>query len=107
MEEKYVGVDAFIDPESVERIAMNYTFGQQRAVFAEECAEAIQAVCKLERDQSPEKYSKAMAALISEVADVLIMAQQMRFFLGKEKVDDEIRRKVERQLRRIRGEEND
>ena len=68
MEEKYVGVDAFIDPESVERIAMNYTFGQQRAVFAEECAEAIQAVCKLERDQSPEKYSKAMAALLTFVA---------------------------------------
>lgn len=107
MNEKNSGFDVHIDPESVERIAMNYTFGQQRAVFVEECAEAIQAVCKLDRAQSPEKYSRAMAALISEVADVLIMAQQMRFFLGKEKVDDEIRRKVERQLRRIRGEENE
>lgn len=95
--------------DKIRTIAANHTFGQQRAVFAEKCAEAIQAVCKLERaaDQSAEKYAETMTTLTSEVADVLIMAEQMRFFLGAEKVDEEIRKKVESQFHKIRGDEDE
>lgn len=88
----------------IEQIAMNYTFAQQRNVFAEECAEAIQAAMKLSRAGTAEDFTRATDALISEVADVLIMAQQMRFFLGAERVDKEIEFKVERQLKRIEEE---
>lgn len=93
--------------EKLERIIASYTFGQQRAIFVEECAEAIKAVCKVERaaDSSAEVYAEKMIDLISEVADVLIMAQQMRLYLGAEKVDSEIQRKLERQLKRIREEQ--
>jgi NTP pyrophosphatase (non-canonical NTP hydrolase) len=94
--------------DKLERITANYTFGQQRAIFVEECAEAIKAVCKVERaaDSSAEVYAEKMSDLISEVADVLIMAQQMRLYLGKDKVDAEIQRKLDRQLQRIRAEVN-
>ncbi len=94
--------------EKLERITANYTFGQQRAIFVEECAEAIKAVCKVERaaDSSAEVYAEKMSDLISEVADVLIMAQQMKMYLGKDKVDAEIQRKLDRQLQRIRAEVN-
>lgn len=46
--------------DKIRTIAANHTFGQQRTVFAEKCAEAIQVVCKLERaaDQSAEKYGR-------------------------------------------------
>ena len=93
--------------DKLERITASYTFGQQRAIFVEECAEAIKAVCKVERaaDSSAEVYAEKMIDLISEVADVLIMAQQMRLYLGAEKVDAEIQRKLERQLKRIREEQ--
>ncbi|MDO4864031.1 MAG: hypothetical protein Q4A05_07665 [Ruminococcus sp.] len=93
--------------DKLERITANYTFGQQRQVFAEECAEAIKAVCKVERaaDSSAEVYAEKMSDLISEVADVLIMAQQIRMYLGAEKVDAEIQRKLDRQLERIREEQ--
>lgn len=64
--------------DKLERITANYTFGQQRAIFVEECAEAIKAVC---------------------------MAQQMRLYLGAEKVDSEIQRKLDRQIQRIREEQ--
>ena len=94
--------------DKLERITANYTFGQQRAIFVEECAEAIKAVCKVERaaDSSAEVYAEKMSDLISEVADVLIMAQQMKMYLGKDKVDAEIQCKLDRQLQRIRAEVN-
>ncbi len=93
--------------DKLERITANYTFGQQRAIFVEECAEAIKAVCKVERaaDSSAEVYAEKMSDLISEVADVLIMAQQMKMYLGTEKVDAEIQRKLDRQIQRIKEEQ--
>lgn len=93
--------------DKIEQIAAHYTFGQQRAIFVEECAEAIKAVCKVERaaDRSAEIYAEKMIDLISEVADVLIMAEQMRLYLGREKVDAEIQRKLDRQIQRIREEQ--
>lgn len=91
--------------DKIQQIAMNYTFEQQRSVFAEECAEAIQAVCKLRRASNTEDYLAKLDALAGEVADVLIMAQQMRFFLGENKVDKEIEFKLNRQLERIRKEQ--
>lgn len=92
--------------DKLERITANYTFGQQRAIFVEECAEAIKAVCKVERaaDSSLEAYADKISDLISEVADVLIMAQQMKMYLGTEKVDAEIQRKLDRQIQRIKEE---
>lgn len=95
--------------EKLERITASYTFGQQRAIFVEECAEAIKAVCKVERaaDSSLEVYAEKISDLIGEVADVLIMAEQMRLYLGKDEVDAEIQRKLDRQLQRIRAEQED
>lgn len=92
--------------DKLERITTNYTFGQQRAIFVEECAEAIKAVCKVERaaNSSLESYADKISDLIGEVADVLIMSQQMRLYLGAEKVDSEIQRKLDRQLERIKEE---
>lgn len=95
--------------DMIDQIISRYTFGQQRAIFVEECAEAIQASCKLERasNSSPEEYEQRRKALISEIADVIIMAEQMRIYLGRDQVDAEIQKKIERQLDRIRAERND
>lgn len=94
--------------DKIEQIMTHYTFAQQRQVFAEECAEAIQAAMKLSRAETVADYEKAAASLDSEVADVLIIAQQMRMYLGAEKVDSEIQRKLDRQLQRIKeGRDNE
>ena len=88
--------------DKIQQIAMNYTFEQQRSVFAEECAEAIQAAMKVSRSEnSAEAIKQALDNLASEVADVIIMAQQMRFFLGAGKVDKKIEYKLDRPLERI------
>lgn len=85
-------------------IVRNYTFGQQREIFVEECAEAIQAAQKCKRANSVENYSEALDHLREEVADVLIMAEQMRYYLGEEKTDAIIKEKLERQIKRINEE---
>lgn len=94
------GLDA-----KIQQIVMNYTFEQQRSVFAEECAEAIQAAMKVSRSEnSAEAIKQALDNLASEVADVIIMAQEMRIYLGRDKVDNEIEFKLDRQIERIREE---
>lgn len=81
-------------------IMSNHTFFEQCEVFVEECAEAIQAVQKCKRALSGSEYLKSTEHLREEVADVLIMASQMRFFLGPDKVDKIITAKLKRQIKR-------
>lgn len=81
-----------------------HSFAEQREMFVEECAEAIQAVQKCKRDVSGDEYLKAVEHLREEVADVLIMAEQMRLFLGADKVDEIITAKLTRQIKRDKGD---
>lgn len=81
-----------------------HAFAEQREIFVEECAEAIQAVQKCKRDVNSDDYLKAVEHLREEVADVLIMAEQMRLFLGSDKVDEIITAKLTRQIKRDKGD---
>lgn len=84
-------------------IATHYGYTAQREQFIEECAEAVLAAQKCKRHGSKENFE----ALESEVADVLIMAMQMRLLMSTTAVDNIIEQKIERQLERIRKEQND
>lgn len=81
-----------------------HAFAEQREMFVEECAEAIQAAQKCKRDVDGDEYLKAVEHLREEVADVLIMAEQMRLFLGSDKVDEIITAKLTRQINRDKGD---
>lgn len=89
--------------EMMNKIVSTYSFEHQREIFVEECAEAVQAVQKLKRSDV-EDVPDRLQELCSEVADVLIMAEQMRMYLGADMVDMEIDRKLDRQLKRIQEE---
>lgn len=84
---------------AIEQITSHYTYDHQRDVAVEECAEFIQAVCKCKRGKKG-----AFENLKEEVADVLIMAEQMRQYIGAETVDKIINAKLQRQLNRIMAE---
>ena len=56
--------------------------------------------CDPRRSCSAERF----ANLVEEVADVLIMAQQMRCLISPERIDRIIDEKLNRQLRRIESE---
>ena len=84
----------------LERIAYHYGYDAQREQFIEECAEAILAAQKCKRHGSKDNFEE----LCGEVADVLIMAQQMRLLMSTTLIDRIVNEKLERQLGRIENE---
>lgn len=81
-----------------------YGAEKQRRQLVEECAELIQAVCKLHREYTPHSYYN----FIEELADVEIMVEQMKQILptaDRDRLGEIETAKINRQLRRIaRGE---
>ena len=90
--------------DMIKIIMSNYAYEQQREIFVEECAEAIQAVQKCKRKTHRMEAVAAHENLKEEVADVLIMAEQMRQFIGEKEIDKIIDAKLHRQIERIKEE---
>lgn len=88
------------DDIRIELIASHYGFTSQADMLSEESAEYMVALNKLRRGK-PEAYEN----IKEEVADVLIMARQLRFLLGYENIDKIIEEKLNRQMRRISDEQ--
>lgn len=87
----------------LKKIAVHYGYDAQREQFIEECAEAILAAQKCKRHGSKDNFE----ALCGEVADVLIMAQQIRLIMGAKVIDEIIDKKLNRQLGRIAHEDSE
>lgn len=90
--------------DMIKIIMSNYAYEQQREIFVEECAEAIQAVQKCKRKTHRMEAVAAHENLKEEVADVLIMAEQMRQYIGEKEIDKIIDAKLHRQIERIKAE---
>lgn len=90
--------------DMIKIIMSNYAYEHQREIFVEECAEAIQAVQKCKRKTYRIEALQAFESLKEEVADVLIMAEQMRQYIGKKEIDKIIDAKLHRQIERIKEE---
>lgn len=73
------------------------TFGEDNQInmLFEECAELTDALCKFRRGRCTEEN------VITEIADVLIMAEQMAIIFGEDAVEKEKRRKLNRLQERI------
>lgn len=84
----------------IKEIAYHYGYEAQREQFEKECAEVILAAQKCKRHGSKDNFE----ALCGEVADVLVMAQQMRLLMGAKVIDEIIDKKLNRQLGRIAHE---
>lgn len=84
-------------------IAYHYGYEAQREQLIEECAEAILAAQKCKRHGSHGNFVN----LCEEVADVLIMAQQMRILMSTSLIDSFIDKKLNRQLGRIENEDSE
>ena len=82
------------------KILKHYGVSPQLRKLAEECGEAVQAALKY--DYKADEITKQ--ALITEIADLEIMVQQIKFVVGYEKVNKEIDFKLNRQLERIKNE---
>lgn len=90
------------DDLRIEQIAAHYGFTSQADMLCEESAEYMVALNKLRRGK-PDAYDN----IKEEVADVLIVARQLRYLLGYEDIDRIISQKLNRQMQRISDEEVD
>lgn len=91
---------SYCDDLRIEQIAAHYGFTSQADMLCEESAEYMVALNKLRRGK-PDAYDN----IKEEVADVLIVARQLRFLLGYKDIDQIINEKLDRQMRRINKEE--
>ena len=85
-----------VDSENFCRRAMEiYGFPAQAAMVVEECSELTNAICKFRRGRVGEDD------IITEIADVMIMCEQLSNYFGKEKVALERERKLTRLEERL------
>lgn len=90
---------SYCDDLRIEQIAAHYGFTSQADMLCEESAEYMVALNKLRRGKS-----EAYEHIKEEVADVLIVARQLRYLLGYENIDRIISQKLDRQMKRISEE---
>lgn len=85
-----------IDQESLYRKAITcYGFPAQAAMAVEECSELTNAICKFRRGRVSDDN------IITEIADVMIMCEQLASYFGKDKVALEKKKKLERLEERL------
>lgn len=89
--------------DKLKELAYHYGFTSQADMLCEEAAEFMVALNKFRRGSS-----EAYAQLVEELADVLVVAEQLRYIFGEDAVNDIMNKKIERQLIRMKEEnEND
>lgn len=86
--------------DKLKELANHYGFTSQANMLTEEAAEYTVALNKLRRG-----YADAYDHVKEEVADVLVVALQLRILLGADDIDHIIEEKVERQLGRLQEEQ--
>lgn len=97
--------------EKMKEIQKHYGMNVQIDKCAEECGELIQALMRFRNvDKDDSAYKMKINNLLEEIADVQITTSEVLLFLGGEdyinkKIQDLIDYKLDRQLRRIRDEE--
>ena len=89
-------------------IFAHYGLDSQLRIMQEECAELIQAASKYLRAQEAGKpIAQSKAALLEEIADVMIMVEQIKGIFTGAALDAMIESKLNRQIDRIRSEKNE
>ena len=95
---------------NIQTIADEYGLEKQLRQCIEELSELIKAICKLDRKWGGSLLSdshecKERTNIIEEIADCKIMLSQIEYLMSAEyDVQEEIKKKLDRQIRRIENE---
>lgn len=85
----------------LKQIADHYGFTSQANMLTEEAAEFTVALNKLRRGNT-----EAIKQMEEELADVLVVALQLRMIIGEDYIDSIMNNKINRQLERMKEEED-
>lgn len=104
------GVIKKMNAEKIRCIADEYGLRKQSRQCVEELSELIKALCKWDRKWGDSLLSdshecKERTDIIGEIADYRIMLSQIEYLMSAEyDVQEEVEKKLERQIRRIKDE---
>ena len=87
--------------EKLKQLVEHYGFTNQADMLVEEAAEFTVARNKLRRGNV-----EAIKQMEEELADVLVVALQLRMIIGEDYIDSIMNDKINRQLERMKEEEN-
>lgn len=87
--------------EKLKQLVEHYGFTNQADMLVEEAAEFTVARNKLRRGNV-----EAIKQMEEELADVLVIALQLRIIIGKDYIDEIMNKKIDRQLIRMKEEKN-
>lgn len=90
------GRKSMTEKEIMLSAVMAFGFKSQKEMAKEECAELIDALCKEVRGRASEEE------VVTEIADVMIMMEQLALIYGPERVAIEKARKLDRLEHRLR-----
>lgn len=93
--------------EKIQAIAFYYGFISQREILIEEMSELTQALQKIKRSNTSDKLREAYDNFIEELADVTIMIEQFKCYVNKDKLNEKIEEKLDRQIERMKQHEID
>ncbi len=95
------------EKQALEYIADHYGINSQLSILQEECAELIQAISKYRRSGKYPLVSDYQH-LVEEITDVEIMITQIKYLasISQKEIDVFKAEKINRQLKRIREEED-
>lgn len=89
--------------EKIKCVAYHYGMAHQSKKAIEEMSELTKALCKLDEnpalDSRNEQY---LYDVVEEIADVIVMMEQLKLFFGQKQVEETIDLKIDRQIERIR-----
>ena len=88
--------------EKIKCVAYHYGMAHQSKKAIEEMSELTKALCKIDGvpaiDPKNEMY---LIDVIEEIADVIVMMEQLKLFFGQKQIEDTIDLKIDRQIERI------
>lgn len=87
--------------EKLKQLVEHYGFTNQADMLVEEAAEFTVTRNKLRRGNV-----EAIKQMEEELADVLVIALQLRIIIGKDYIDEIMNKKIDRQLIRMKEEKN-
>lgn len=104
MEKQQGGNEMILRQDKIRYIADHYGLAAQSNIAIEEMSELTKALCKIRRYPAMDKHvENYMDNVVEEIADVLIMAEQLRYLYGAAEVDRAINRKLDRQIEKIQA----
>ena len=91
--------------KKIKKIIEHYDYEDQREILVEECAELIQSAQKLKRTGPFQKpLNERFSNFVEELADVIIICEEMKEYIGQGVVEMAIDMKLDRQIKRIEEE---